>query len=68
MDKVIYWEGEFIFGILVREEKDGICCLMIILKVFDNGVGRNILKWILFVVNMVNFNCNMIFVDWCNVY
>lgn len=41
MDKVIYWEGEFIFGILVREEKDGICCLMIILKVFNNGVGRN---------------------------
>lgn len=68
MDKVIYWEGEYIYGILVREKKDGICCLMIILKVFNNGVGRDILKWILFVVNMVNFNCNMIFVDWCNVY
>lgn len=40
-DKATHREGESTSGILVREEKDGTCRLMITLKVPNNGVGRN---------------------------
>ena len=43
-DKATHREGESTSGILVREEKDGTCRLMITLKVPINGVGRNISK------------------------
>ena len=43
-DKATHREGESTYGILVREEKDGTCRLMITPKVPDNGVGRNISK------------------------
>ena len=43
-DKATHREGEYTYGILVREKKDGTCRLMITLKVPNNGIGRNILK------------------------